>query len=249
MRFFRSPSRSRQKNTPSQTPGFAKLAAAGALSYALAETLIYWLQICAASSSGLPPFGTRRKAESAWSCEPSMIRLKRKIEGLGFKKSGAFIVEFGGGMSAKATIFDSADGRVRLDVTFVPAGGSYIVSSSASSIDSDGARWVTDGNPTPFGLSFPSGWKVARKPLACDPLKLLKIHAARMGKSGKTFVRIAETPDEYAAETARGVERQSARDGLMNAGVEAEESGIFSQEGKTRIWLDMIMTNYFPFLK
>lgn len=35
----------------------------------------------------------------------------------------------------------------------------------------------------------------------------------------------------------------------MNAGVEAEESGIFSQEGKTRIWLDMIMTNYFPFLK
>lgn len=229
--------------------GFAELAAAGALSYALAETLIYWLQICAASSSGLPPFGTRRKAESAWSCEPSMIRLKRKIEGLGFKKSGAFIVEFGGGMSAKATIFDSADGRVRLDVTFVPAGGSYIVSSSASSVDSDGARWVTDGNPTPFGLSFPSGWKVARKPLACDPLKLLKIHAARMGKSGKTFVRIAETPDEYAAETARGVERQSARDGLMNAGVEAEESGIFTQEGKTRIWLDMIMTNYFPFLK
>ena len=70
-----------------------------------------------------------------------------------------------------------------------------------------------------------------------------------MGKSGKTFVRIAETPDEYAAETARGVERQSARDGLMNAGVEAEESGIFTQEGKTRIWLDMIMTNYFPFLK
>lgn len=229
--------------------GFAELAAAGALSYALVETLIYWLQICAASSSGLPPFGTRKKAESAWSCEPSMIRLKRKIEALGFKKSGAFIVEFGGGMSAKTTIFDSADGKTRLDVTFVPIGNSYIVSSSASSVDSDGARWATDGNPTPFGLSFPSGWKVARKPLACDPLKLLKIHAARLEKSGKTFVPISETPDEYAAETAGGMERQSARDGLMNAGSAAEESGIFTQEGKTRIWLDMIMTNYFPFLR
>ena len=45
------------------------------------------------------------------------------------------------------------------------------------------------------------------------------------------------------------MERQSARDGLMNAGSAAEESGIFTQEGKTRIWLDMIMTNYFPFLR
>lgn len=230
--------------------GFAELAAAGALSYALVETLIYWLQICAASSSGLPPFGTRRKVESAWSCEPSMIRLKRKIEGLGFKKSGAFLVEFGNGMSAKTTIFDSADGRTRLDVTFAPAGGgAYAVSSSAYSVDSDGARWATDGNPTPFGLSFPDGWKVLRKPLACDPLRLLKIHAARLEKSGKTFVQIPETPDRYASEIAGGVERQSARDGLMNAGAEAEESGIFTQEGKTRIWLDMIATNYFPFFR
>ena len=47
----------------------------------------------------------------------------------------------------------------------------------------------------------------------------------------------------------RGIESQSALEGLLNTGIDAEESGIFTQEGKTRIWIDMIKTNYFPFLK
>ena len=129
---------------------FVDLAIAGALTYILVETFIYWLQICAASVSGLPPFGKYTPAESAWSCEPSMIKLKRKIEALGFKKSGAFTVHFGGEVSAKSTFFDSADAKERLDVTFVPFSNTYIVSSSIYSQDTESVRWITDGNPTPM---------------------------------------------------------------------------------------------------
>lgn len=228
---------------------FVDLAIAGALTYILVETFIYWLQICAASVSGLPPFGKYTPAESAWSCEPSMIKLKRKIEALGFKKSGAFTVHFGGEVSAKSTFFDSADAKERLDVTFVPFSNTYIVSSSIYSQDTESVRWITDGNPTPMGLSSPKGCKIFRKRLACNPLKLIKIHESILKKSGKTFVKIRETPAEYVEEMTRGIESQSALDGLLNTGIDAEESGIFTQEGKTRIWIDMIKTNYFPFLK
>ena len=44
----------------------------------------------------------------------------------------------------------------------------------------------------------------------------------------------------------RGIESQSALDGLLNTGIDAEESGIFTQEGKTRIWIDMIKNELLP---
>lgn len=221
---------------------------AGALVYFLVETLIYYLQICAVSVSGLSPFGKYIQTESAWSCDAKMLELKRKIEAQGYKKIGAFTLEYGCGLSAKTTLFESADATTRLDVTFIPFANSYIISSSVCSLDLEGIRYLTDGNPTPFGLPFPSNWRVARKPLVCNPLKLLKIHRRLTEASRKNFAKFSVDAHSYVVETLAQVQRNAARNGFINTGIEAQESGIFSQEAKMRIWLDMIKTNYFPFL-
>lgn len=226
--------------------GKLPLASAAVLGYILVETFLYWLEICAAGVSGISPFGKYTPTQSAWSCEPSMLKLKRKIEREGFKKTAAFTLDFGSDVKGRTTIFDSADKKMRLDITFIPLGNSCIISPTIYSVDSEGVRWVSDGNPTPFGLSYPKEWKLARKPTACNPIRLIKIHKKRLGES--SFVEITESPEEYLNTSIHRTKEQNVSDGFLNTGAGVATDGLFTPEGKMHIWLDMIKTNYFPFI-
>lgn len=222
-----------------------------ALIYFLFVTAFFWFQISAENTDTNVDFLSKfEPADYAWSALKKDIDLKNKIEELGFKKSGSFKmlldeeIEF----YLYVTTFDSADSLTRLYFTF-PFGAASFMMCSAKTVLDNGKEIITSAHCLPDTcLAVPEKFEQENHPMLTNPLKLLKIHQRRLLSYKARPVKTSKTPladlnDSKSEELSACIKK-----GYINPSELWEEEGVFSAEGKYRMWLDIIKTSYFPFL-
>ncbi len=217
----------------------------------LLETVVYWIGISlenyACVASGVPKF---EPAENAWSSLQKFIRLKNRILSEGFKKSGSFRMPIAGDSEngyVLATTFDSADMFTRMCVIF-PFGDSRVVVTSVKSLLSDGRTVVTESRPIPNGLDFPREYDVENHPMLSNPLSVLKIHLRRMKTYSAGASKIIKPPLEDLNGEIDAEMSVNLKSGLINPPYLWDECGVYTEDGKYRIWASMVKMRYFPFL-
>ncbi len=218
----------------------------GLLIYIFFETLLYWININAASVSECARPRQYESIDNAWRPERRFIKLKEKIFSLGFTQEAAMVSKIDGTPVIYQTCFDSSDRKTRLSVAFILHGGVWITASSAYSKTDNGDILYTEAIPLAFGLRYPKKFKVSRFPMIENPLKIVKIHTKRVKARKDSMSEILSDPMEDSADTMHEIEEYNRKIGLVSADINSDE--YFTEEGKYNIWKDMILINYFPFM-
>lgn len=224
---------------------FWALCAMACLCFFLAETLIYWIMIKAINHSELIKHRFYSDCENAWRPEPELLKLKRKLESLSFRKIGSLRCEFDKIDLALMTVFSSPEQKIRLCIVFSPYGNIWRCSSCAISKTASGKIIYTEASQIPFGLIYPENFDAQRHLLTSNPLHLLKIHQNRINKESD-LQELTSPPREFTNTIAKEIESYNKMRGLLNTN--EEEDGYLTLDGRSLVWRDMIKINYFPFI-
>lgn len=214
----------------------------------LFETINTWLKVRSLSYEDTPLFPkyTSNEEQDEWPTDHAHIRLREWVRKQKFRQVASLRAHPFPGFCIREFYFDSKDGLTRLSVTFLPRGlDSLYVTHTATSLTSDGERYVTDNAYLPYGGCFPDTWALDRKPLTRSPARLLKRHIKRMEDSGKKFSPWADLPLDDVRHQHRLLEKENKDRGILNPRSSWEEYGRFSQEGRFRMWKEILLLNYF----
>lgn len=220
----------------------------GILIYFAGETLIYWLKIAAINFSEIPLFGKYSNTSSSWLAEKKFLEMKRKIERAGFVKSGSFKKNISDDLYLMLTTFDSRDGKTRINFTFAPHTGMWRAGYYFISISEDKKTFVTVSDCAPSGFVYPKNYIVKRFPLVSNPEKLFRIHMKILARAKKKIASPMPPPLEFLNSFVTEMERANRAAGCLSKPEDEEFDGKFSYDCRCRIWIDMLMLNYFPFL-
>lgn len=225
---------------------YGVLVAVFLLVWLLGETLYNWLGIQALSVSPLPLFPryTPNPGGDEWPTQPRLLRIREWLRAQGFRPVQALKAEIGGGIHLRVSVFQDAEAKTRIQVTFLPrARGGIGVCFSISTLTADGSRFVTDNFHIPFAGFYPENWFVERRPLRQSPAGLLARHRARL--AGETAVPFAAEPLVDLNAQQHELDQLNTRLGFLNPPPEREEFGKISQAGRYRVWKEIWMLNYF----
>ncbi|MBG30667.1 MAG: hypothetical protein CMI31_11800 [Opitutae bacterium] len=214
----------------------------------LFDTIRTWVKVRGFSHQDTPLFPryTRNEDTDEWPADSTNIRLREWIQKNGYKQVEALHAYPFPELCIREFHFDSSDETIRFSVNFIPRGLDTIyVTYSASSISKEGDRYVTDNSLLPYGGCFPDKWKLVRRPLMRSPSRLLKRHEKRLVKSGKTFMPWLDLPLNDTKEQHRLLERTNEDRGILNPRPSWEQFGRFSQEGRYRMWKEILLLKYF----
>ena len=214
----------------------------------LFDTIRTWLKVRGFSYEDTPLFPHYRRNEETdeWPADPTYIRLREWIRKQEFKQVESLRAYPFPELCIREFHFDSKDDLIRLSVNFIPRGlDTLYVTHSASSISKEGERYVTDNAFLPYGGYFPDKWILDRKPLTRSPSKLLKRHNERLNASGKEFTPWQDLPLNDINEQHRLLERTNEDRGILNPRPNWEQYGRFSQEGRYRLWKEILLLKYF----
>ena len=185
----------------------------------LFETVRTWLKVRGFSYEEKPLFPRyfRHEESDDWPTDSMYIRLREWIRGQGFRQVEVLRAYPFPELCIREFHFDSKDGLTRLSVNFIPRGlDTLYVSQTASSVTTDGNRYVTDNAFVPHGGCFPDNWILDRKPLNRSPAKLLKRHHERMEASGKDFSPWRDLPLDDVKEQHRLLKKADEERGDLN---------------------------------
>lgn len=132
---------------------FWTLAVVFFLVWFLGQTLYNWLGIHALSVSPLPLFPryTVNQTGEEWPMQPRLLRVRDWLRANGFKQVQALRAEVGGGIYLRVSVYQEADAKTRVQVTFLPqANGAVSVCFALTSVTAQGSRFVTDNLYIPF---------------------------------------------------------------------------------------------------
>ncbi|MCC6415771.1 MAG: hypothetical protein IT582_07675 [Opitutaceae bacterium] len=211
----------------------------------LGETLYMWLGIQAMSVSPLPLFPRYvvNASGEEWPTLPRFLKLRDWLRAQGFKHVQAHKAEIGGGIYLRNSIYQDADGRIRVQITFLPqAAGLVGVCYSLVSHTADGYRIVTDNFYIPFAGFYPENWLVERMPWRRSLPRLLARHRQRL--VGDTTVAFESDPLAELNAQQQELDRLNTQLGFLNPQAEREEFGKISQAGRYRIWKEIWTLNY-----
>lgn len=226
------------------------LAACSVLVFLLLESAFYWAGISLENvDEDIDMFPKFEPAESAWSSLERHAKLRGRILAAGFSESGKFKLPVDDelGVSVFATTFDSADGLSRMCVMF-PFGETSFVMASVKSRLADGRVVLTESRFIPNGLDYPENYDVRNYPLASNPLTVYARHLKRLAICGSSAVAVSEAPLADLNGTIDAEVSANIKSGLINPPSDWEEDGVYTDEGKYRIWVSTMKTAYIPFV-
>lgn len=211
----------------------------------LFETLYNWLGIQALSVSPLPLFPRYAVNQSGeeWPTHPRLLKVREWLRAQGFKQVQAIKAEIGGGIYLRGSVYQDAEARVRVQVTFLPqANGMVSVCYSLVSLTADGNRYVTDNFYIPFAGFYPENWYVERLPWRRALPRLLNRHRKRI--AGETLVAFDADPLTDLNTQQHELDQLNTQLGFLNPHAEREEFGKITQAGRYRVWKEIWMLNY-----
>lgn len=220
----------------------------GFLFWMLLETTYNWMAIAAISRSELPLFPRFRENTSGdeWPADPKFIDLRDYLRKQGYEKQIALKAQIEGTTIMRNTVYDSADGWIRLQVLFIPnPSGSQSVCFIASSATEDGVRIITDNIFTPYGGFYPETWQLERKPWVRGLPKVLERHKRRIEPVKDTLKVGGKNPLSDINEQQIVLEQVNTENGFLVPYPRQEEEGKITNEGRYRVWKELWLLNYF----
>ncbi len=231
----------------SSTRPFWVLTLSAFLLWFVFETGYYWLAISHLSRSYQPLFPDFRtnSAGDEWPNQSHFITLREWLRSQGFSPLIALKAELEQNFSLRASIYQSSDNIIRLQILFVPQrSGNVSVCYILSSIAGDGSRLITDNFFLPYGGFYPEQWYIERKPWNRSPQRLLKRHRRRMVKFGGAFNSWDDDPLDDINAQQRHLERINIELGFLFPRELHEKHGKITWEGRYRVWKELWLLNY-----
>ena len=213
----------------------------------LGETLYNWLAITAHSLSPLPLFPryTVNSTGEEWPVQPRLLKIRDWLRSQGFRQVQALKAEIGGGVFLRVSIYQDAQAKVRVQVTFIPqANGAISVCYAVTSIAVDGSRYLTDNLYIPFGGFYPENWFVERVPWRRSLRRLLARHRSRLAKQGVVVEPFTTEPLADLNAVQHELDQLNTELGFLHPRAEREDLGKFTHEGRYRVWKEIWMLNY-----
>jgi hypothetical protein len=227
---------------------FSTLLAAYLLVWLLLDSIYRWLAIHAMSVSPLPLFPRFgiNQAGDEWPVQSRFLKLRDRVRAAGFKQQQSVRAEVATAFYVRATIYQEADNKTRLQVAFLPQpAGGVIASLSFSTQFTDGRRFVTDNHHLPFAGFYPETWHLERCPHTRSFDRLLSVHRQRVAASGGTIEPWSTDPLSDLNAQQIELERLNTEMGFLHPTNLHEEHGRISHEGRFRVWKEMLMLDYF----
>ncbi|QYM79012.1 hypothetical protein K0B96_17175 [Horticoccus luteus] len=218
------------------------------LFWLLGQTLYNWLGIHALSVSPLPLFPRYSANQSGeeWPVQPRLLRIRDWLRANGFKQVQALRAEVGGGIYLRVSVYQDAEAKVRVQVTFLPlANGAISVCYALTSVTAQGSRFVTDNLYIPFGGFYPEDWFVERHPLWRSLAHLVARHQRRVAASAEVAVPFTNDPAADLNASQHELDALNTELGFLHSPGEREERGKITYEGRYRIWKEIWLLNYF----
>ncbi len=213
----------------------------------LAETLYNWLAISALSVSPVPLFPRYAVNTSGeeWPVQPRLLKIREWLRTEGFRQTQALKAEVGGGVYLRVSVYQDAQATVRVQVTFIPqANGAVSVCFAASSLTSDGRRYLTDNLYIPFAGFYPENWFVERLPWCRSLPRLLARHRSRLQAAGAVPVPFANEPLSDLNTAQHELDQINTELGFLHPHHDREDLGKITHEGRYRVWKEIWMLNY-----
>ena len=214
----------------------------------LGETLYNWLAISALSLSPLPLFPRYQLNPNGdeWPTHKRFLRIRDWLRANGFKSVQPLRAELAQGIYLRASVYQDADAKLRVQVVFFPApGGTITVSYVLTSITAGGFRYVTDNLHIPFGGFYPEDWSVERLPWTRGLSKLVARHRTRLTLDGMMPVSFSQEPLADINLSQHQLDQLNTEMGFLVAQPEREERGKITQQGRYRVWKEIWTLDYF----
>ncbi len=219
------------------------------LAWLMMETAMGWLMVSALSKSNYPlfPAFSANLSGLEWPLGKSLLRLKNQIKDAQFVFVQSLKSELGSGIFLRMAVFQHVSAETRLHVYFTPdVGGAVRYFLSFHSVLPDGKRISTDNLALPFGGFYPETWELDRRPRCQNFLKLKALHEERKAAFGRQqWARFDLNPLDEINQQQRMLERLNLEMGFLNPVSEQEEHGKLSYEGRYRVWVELLLLNYF----
>ncbi|MGH7946098.1 MAG: hypothetical protein ACREH8_21685 [Opitutaceae bacterium] len=213
----------------------------------LGETLYNWLAITAHSLSPLPLFPryTVNSTGEEWPVQPRLLKIRDWLRSQGFRQVQALKAEIGGGVFLRVSIYQDAQAKVRVQVTFIPqANGAISVCFAVTSVGADGSRYLTDNLYIPFGGFYPESWFVERAPWRRSLPRLLARHRSRLARLKVAIEAFTTEPLVDFNAVQYELDQLNTELGFLHPRAEREDLGKFTHEGRYRVWKEIWMLNY-----
>lgn len=212
------------------------------------ETGYYWLAISQLSQSHHPLFPDFRSNSSGdeWPNQKRFITLREWLRSQKFTPHVALKAELDQSIALRASIYQSDENRIRLQILFVPQrNGNVSVCFIFSSVAGDGSRIITDNFFLPFGGFYPEKWHLERRPWMRSLQRLYMRHRKRMKKNGGVFVPWDDDALNDINNQQRQLERINIELGFLFPRELHESHGKITWEGRYRVWKELWLLNFF----
>ena len=226
---------------------FWVLAVSFFLLWFLVGTVYNWLAISALSVSPLPffPKYTLNRSGAEWPIQPRFLRAREWVRAQGFRQVQALRAEVGGGIFLRVSVYENAQGNLRLQATFVPqSAGTIAVCYAFTSVTADGSRYVTDNVYIPFAGFFPENWCVERRPRCRSLQRLHARHQARLAAADAQVVPFAVEPLADLNAVHHELDQLNTELGFLHPYGKREVLGKITHEGRYRVWKEIWTLNY-----
>ncbi len=217
------------------------------LLYFLLETIYRWLEVRAVSVSPLPLFPkfTVNSSGEEWPTHQRLLRVRDWLRAQGFRQVQALRAEVAPGVYLRLSVYQDADGFVRVQVMFLPQpNGAISVCYTLSSQTVNGYRYITDNLHLPFGGFYPETWIVERNPWRRSLQKLVERHRLRLSRHKEPLLAWSDDPLTDLNAQQRELERINTELGFLLPQPEHEENGKMTAEGRYRVWKEIWLLNY-----
>lgn len=217
------------------------------LLYFLLETVYRWLEVRAVSVSPLPLFPRFAVNSSGeeWPTHPRLLRMRDWLRSQSFRQVQALRAEVAPGVYLRLSVYQDADGFLRLQVMFLPQpNGAISVCYTLSSQTVNGYRYITDNLHLPFGGFYPETWIVERNPWRRSLKTLVERHRTRLSRHKEPLLAWSDDALSDLNAQQRELERINTELGFLLPMAEREEKGKMTAEGRYRVWKEIWLLNY-----
>ena len=219
----------------------------GFMLWFLIETAYNWMAIKVLSRSEIPLFPRFKvnKDGDEWPKIAHLDKIKNWLKSKRFKRLAVLKAELFEDTFLRASIYESPDQTMRLQILFVPRRKSgafafYTLSTNGK----NGHRLITDNHSLPFGGYYPEGWDFVRKPLVGSLEKLFHLHKKRLNQTIFESIPFEDGPLEELNHQQNLLERINMQSGFLNPLQYWEENGRLTYDGRYRLWKEMWLIAY-----
>ncbi len=215
--------------------------------YFIIETGYNWFAIKTLSSSDIPLFPRYfvNKDGDGWPASAQTFKTKEWIRQEGFVHVESYKAELYTGIYLRTSIYQNPETKTRLQILFIPKGrGESDPSFFLTNVNKEGFSIITDNYNMPYGGFYPNTWKHVRKPLKGSLAKLKQLHDLRLKDNTNEIVPLGDDPLKDLLGQQRALEELNIKKGFLFPRIEQNDKGKITQEGRYRLWKEMLHLAY-----